>query len=462
MIGAQSIRIRVLSAMAIVVILTMTIAGIVVDRTFAARERDALTDLLNQSISFAEQLADEPDMTAATMVDQLAAAGVPARVVLADGSAEGPKPSASKALGITLPLNGVGSLQGATITVWHGTGQLRDSQAELRRALLMVGILSLLGASLLTVLVTDLALKPLHVMAHRARQISDGERGIRMAAPNSATEVGVAASAIDSMLDELEGAERRARTAEVSSRRSADQMQSFLSDAAHELKTPLAGIQAAAESLMELSPDAVAERNQLAFLLAREANRGGHLVNSLLESARVDAGVQLNREPLDLVHLVEAEKQRMALSQPGVDVVITGSSKDVEGDRHALTSVLRNLVDNAGRAALPDGWVMIDLADRPAADGLPEMAVVTVMDSGPGIVEADRERVFRRLVRLASTATTTKGSGLGLAIARGYARAHGGDITYVEDPHLEHPSRHADGSPRVGACFEVTLPLTSG
>ena len=71
----------------------------------------------------------------------------------------------------------------------------------------------------------------------------------------------------------------------------------------------------------------------------------------------------------------------------------------------------------------------------------------------------DQERVFDRLVRLSSTASTTKGSGLGLPIARGYARAHGGDVVYVNDVQLAIPPDQ-DGRPRrVGACFEVTLPL---
>lgn len=433
---------------------TLLVAGLVVDRAFIARQNTATDDLLRSAVTVAQQAAAQTT-DPAKVVAATRQGAVHAQLQLADGSITGDAPPSSGARTLTQPITASGALNATMLTVWVGNDSVDAARASLERTLLIVGIVGLLAAALLTILVVDVALKPLQVMAERANRITEGERGIRMAAPTDATEVGKTARAIDSMLDELEGAERRARTAEAAAMSSAEQMKAFLSDAAHELKTPLAGIQAAAESLVQLPDSAAEERDHLAFLLAREANRGGHLVSSLLESARIDAGVSLRREPVSLLDLARTEQHRMTLAYPQIQVSVEGKDLVVNADREAIMSVLRNLVDNAGRAAMPEGWVVIGVTE--GADSTPAIAVVTVVDSGGGIGPADRERVFQRLVRLSNTATTTKGSGLGLAIARGYARAHGGDIKIVDDARVPLPS--PDGS--HGAIFEITLPLPS-
>lgn len=231
-------------------------------------------------------------------------------------------------------------------------------------------------------------------------------------------------------------------------------MRSFLADAAHELKTPLAGIQAAAEALMHVPDDAPPEeRDDLEFLLAREANRGGHLVSSLLEAAHVDSGVFLRTAPVDVMPLLLAEQQRLSLSRPNLDFEIIGPALTVRADKNGYTSVLRNLVENAATAAGSNGWIRVVCRQVLAADDQTQMVEVEVIDSGPGVPQADRERVFDRLVRLASTASSTKGSGLGLAIARGYARAMNGDVRYATEPSVE----GLPGEP--GAIFIASVPL---
>lgn len=459
MIGRRSIRARVLGAMFAVLLLTLFIAGLIVDRAFVARQESAIDTVLRQTMSLGQAAASQKP-TADSVIVQVTSGDVHANLKQPSGQVAGePLPGSGQARTLTQPIIAEGPLNGAMLTLWVGNQTLDAARGSLDRTLLLVGLIALIAAGLITVLVVDIALKPLQVMAVRANQIAEGERGIRMAAPTDTTEVGKAAFAIDGMLDELEGAERRARTAEAAAQSSAEQMKAFLSDAAHELKTPLAGIQAAAESLVALPDDADEERDHLSYLLAREANRGAHLVSSLLESARIDAGVDLRKESVSLLDIAQSERHRMSLAQPSVRVLVEGHDVVVEADREAITSVLRNLVDNAGRAASPDGWVVIGVTEGP--DHEPAIAVVTVMDSGLGIAPGDRERVFQRLVRLASTATTTKGSGLGLAIARGYARAHGGDIEIVDDPAVS-PPLDADGQPaRHGAVFQVTVPVTS-
>ncbi|WP_420176361.1 HAMP domain-containing sensor histidine kinase [Luteococcus sp. OSA5] len=457
MIGRRSIRARVLAAMFVVLALTMLGVGIVTDAVFMNRQINDMETRLAQGSQHAQTLARQ-QVDAEELVEEVRRGTLHVSVQLADQTIVGDPPPPERSRYVSEPLDTTGELDDAVVTVWESTDPVINARRSLDGSLLLVGLLGIVGASLLTVVITDVALKPLEVMVDRANRITDGERGIRMAAAHETTEVGRTAAAIDEMLDELEGAEIRARAAEARAKAAAEQMQGFLSDAAHELKTPMAGIQAAAESLIQLPAEADEEREQLAFLLGREASRGGHLVNSLLEAARVDAGPTLHLELLDLGDLALAEQRRLQLVHPRLEVLVRGNNLLVNADRQGITSVLRNLVDNAGRVAAPDGWIVIDLSTDIGPGGI-EMALVRVIDSGKGIAPEDQERVFDRLVRLSSTATTTKGSGLGLPIARGYARAHGGDVVYRDDVEDTLPPDE-DGKPRkAGACFEVSLPL---
>ena len=115
------------------------------------------------------------------------------------------------------------------------------------------------------------------------------------------------------------------------------------------------------------------------------------------------------------------------------------------GDPDHLAGIVRNLMDNAIRAAGPQGSVdVVTGADQ-------DWAYLDVVDSGPGVPPADRERIFDRLVRLdGARSTDSGGSGLGLAIARGYARAHGGDVVCLA---------RDDGL--SGARFRLSLPRRS-
>jgi signal transduction histidine kinase len=113
----------------------------------------------------------------------------------------------------------------------------------------------------------------------------------------------------------------------------------------------------------------------------------------------------------------------------------------VRGDARALTRVLRNLLDNAATAAAPDGRI------RVTVEGTATEARVRVVDDGPGVPPAERERIFERFVRL-DPSGGRPGAGLGLAIARGIARQHGGDL-------------RCDSVER-GASFTLLLPAAGG
>jgi two-component system, OmpR family, sensor kinase len=237
------------------------------------------------------------------------------------------------------------------------------------------------------------------------------------------------------MLDELEGAEARARQAEERTR-------AFLADAAHELRTPITGVQAAAETLLHHGDQLPTEdRERMQALLVREAQRAGTLISDLLAAARLDAGVELDLAPVSLGSLAYSELDRVRLLHPQTTVTTSGSDVIVTADASQVRGILRNLLENGMRAAGPDGRIHLNLYQRAG------FAVAEVWDSGPGVPPSERERIFERLVRLDHSRTQDAGgSGLGLAIARGYARAHGGDLVCA-DP----------GGP--GALFRLTLPI---
>jgi signal transduction histidine kinase len=269
-------------------------------------------------------------------------------------------------------------------------------------------------------------------MTTLARSITRGDRGRRLAPSRTDTELGRTAAAFDDMLDELEGAEAAARS-------SAERTRRFVADAAHELRTPLAGVQAIAEAAMAPGLD-TEERERLHLLLLRESRRAGRLVDDLLALARIDAGIDLRREPVDLLELARSEADRVRLLAPDRVIDVDGAPVRVTGDAARLAQVLGNLLDNACRHTPDGGRVTVQVWSG-------GMAVVRVTDTGPGVPRPDRERIFDRLVRLDESRRADQGgAGLGLAIARGIARAHGGDLRCVDPP---------DG---VGAAFVLTLP----
>jgi signal transduction histidine kinase len=297
---------------------------------------------------------------------------------------------------------------------------------------------------------TRLALGPLDTMTALARSIAAGDRGRRLDPTRTDTELGRTAAAFDDMLDALEGAERQAKEAEATARAEEARTRQFVADAAHELRTPIAGLRAAAEAALSTRATGE-ERDRLHLLLIREAGRAGRLVEDLLALARIDAGLRLEHGEVELRGLAEAEAERVRLLAPNITVRVVGGPLTVPGDAQRLTQVLANLLDNARRYTPHGGEITITVDSREAAgaDGdAGPVARVRVADSGPGVPAVDRERIFDRLVRLDgargrdSAGFGRGGAGLGLAIARGIAHAHGGEL-------------HCDPD----SVFELTLPI---
>ena len=431
-----SLRRRVtLTALAVLAIV-LTATGLVVNSVFDAQAERSLNALLNGRAQLAQQLARQ-NVAPAALVRRVDADGLRVTLILRNGQQFGAPPTepSGKARQVRTTLTAGQRTRGATLLLSADTSLLAGAGRTLERVLLITGAIALAVTALAIVLGMRLALAPLDAMTGLARSIAAGGRGGRLQPTRTDTELGRTAGAFDEMLDSLEDAEQVAR-------RSEEQMSRFVADAAHELRTPIAGVQAAAEALRELGPDAPAEhRERLQLLLVREARRAGALVGDLLELARIDAGLELRREPVRLQELTRGEGDRLRLVAPKLTVRVGGNDPEVVADPGRITQILANLGDNARRAT--GGFGTIDII----TGSTDTTGWIVVQDDGPGVPPEDRERIFNRLVH-GDSSGSDRGWGLGLPIARGFARANGGELECLT---------RADG--RGGAAFRLTLPL---
>ena len=435
-LNTVSLRLRVIAAVMAVLAVILILLSIAVSAIFIAQSNRNLNALLTGQAQLARQLA-RSGVGPQQIVNRVQAGGVQAYLVLRNGPEFGtPITAGGSVRTTTITLNApTPRVDGAQLTLAIDTSLVSDARRTLRRVLLITDVIALLVSAALVAAAVRLALRPLDSMAALAKTVSQGNRGARLAPTRTDTEIGQTAQAFDEMLDELEGAEARAQHAEEHTR-------AFLADAAHELRTPIAGVQAAAETLLHHDDQLDhSERQHLQALLVREAERAGALISDLLAAARLDAGIDLDLAPVSLRTLAHTEIDRVRLLHPEATVTMSGPEVVARADAAKVSSILRNVIDNAMRAAGPQGKVHVVIREQD------HFAIAEVWDSGPGVPPSERERIFERLVRLDhDRAKDSGGSGLGLAIARGYARAHGGDLT-CEDPR------------GIGALFRLLLPL---
>lgn len=223
-----------------------------------------------------------------------------------------------------------------------------------------------------------------------------------------------------------------ARETALSASDAARQRREFLAYAAHQLRTPLAGIRASTDAL--LVGGATSQQERLLVNLSREAERAGRLLSSLLQMARVDQGEVPTPQPFDVVELCQAELDRSRPGRNGVvtKIVVRGKRPEqilLSGE--ATKDALANLLDNARRHARSEITIEVK-----ATASTVEIAVI---DDGPGIPPGTDQRVFERFVSLDGEG----GSGLGLPIARGLIEAQGGHLTYEDHRFvIRIPHRH--------------------
>ena len=221
-----------------------------------------------------------------------------------------------------------------------------------------------------------------------------------------------------------------------------DRERAFMADAAHELRTPLTALHLQLGELARASTES--ERAEAMGRLSEGMQRAIRLVEQMLALARQEPRAdpthtrfaldELGREIVaELVPLADARRIDLGMSE--------AQAVFVRGEREAVATLIRNLVDNAVRYTPAGGRVDVSV-ERSTA--LPAQALVRVVDNGPGIARAERERVFDRFYR--RPGTRQPGSGLGLAIVKAIAVAHGATVEL------------GDGADGRGLAVTVTLP----
>ncbi|WP_461162882.1 sensor histidine kinase [Arthrobacter sp. R4-81] len=235
--------------------------------------------------------------------------------------------------------------------------------------------------------------------------------GERVEVPPTSDEIQALALTMNMMLDRLQASDREQRR--------------FISDAGHELRSPLATLSAAVE--IAAADSSGATWNEMKEVLAGETARMRYLVEDLLTLAKTnDGGLRLERADVDLDDVLDEEVRRLrSTSKHKIEARLEPAR--VTGDVRRLGQVVRNVLDNAERHAL--SRIRIEL--RNSGDRV----LLTIDNDGPPVPVSDRERIFERFVRLdESRSRESGGSGLGLAIAAAILSAHGGQILSTEAP----------------------------
>jgi signal transduction histidine kinase len=277
-------------------------------------------------------------------------------------------------------------------------------------AVLVAILTALLGAvGIFTYQMTGRTLQPVDAMRQDVDAISAHDLTRRIEAPSSDEDLQQLAHTFNTMLDRVE--------------RSFAEQQRFVSDASHELKSPVAATRLILETIRD-HPDQVVAPEVIADLSA-ENERMASIVEDLLALARQDEGrMQVRKVPVDLYDLLLEEVSAIR-SRTAATVNIADMAPVVcDIDPSLLSHAVRNLLENAARYA--ETTIKVSCAEK-GAD-----IEILVSDDGPGIPEADHRQVFDRFVRLEEDRNRQEGStGLGLSVVKGIVSQHGGSVCFT-------------------------------
>lgn len=315
-----------------------------------------------------------------------------------------------------------------TVVVASTVQLLAETVSTVSWFLLGVSPLLLLVVGVSVWLLVGRSLQRVERIRGQVSRIDGGRLDERVDVPRTNDEIQSLALTMNKMLERLQSSDREQRR--------------FISDASHELRSPLATLRAGVEVA---AADPSGETwHELTDILSEETSRMHYLVEDLLALAKAnDGGFRLNEEDVDLDDVVDRETRRLRSTSAHV-ITADLAPVRISGDARRVGQVLRNVLDNADRYAV--SRIQISLSPGEGGDG----AVITVDNDGDPVPEADRQRVFERFVRLdESRSREGGGSGLGLAIAAGIMSAHHGSIRATESP--------------LGRCrFELVFPGAKG
>ncbi|WP_419705352.1 sensor histidine kinase [Promicromonospora sp. NFX87] len=321
----------------------------------------------------------------------------------------------------------------------------------LTRTLILSGLGIVLLGGLTAWVLVERSLRSLRSVEHTAAQIAAGDLSQRVPEAPAGTEMGSLAASLNAMLTQIERAFAAQEASEV-------RMRQFVSDASHELRTPVATIRGYGELYRMGALDSTEKVDDTMLRIEDAARRMGTLVNDLLVLARLDEGRPIARADVDLVALARDSVQDLHALDPTREVSLVpldaAAAPDdpagevpgtlvVEGDSDRLRQVVTNLIGNVARHTPAGTPAEIALGVR-KDDGV---AVLEVRDHGPGLSEEQGRRIFERFYRADSSRTRESGgSGLGMAIVAAIVGTHGGHVEVTP----------TDGG---GLTVQVRLPL---
>ncbi|HET8971522.1 MAG TPA: HAMP domain-containing sensor histidine kinase [Candidatus Nanopelagicales bacterium] len=462
---AMALRQRLVAGLLLVVVVTLIAAGAatytVLSRSLVAQVDDGLTSVRDQVIgvggvvpggrvavsdairAWTQQGAVvyliTPDGSAQILTTTYGGAKpTPEMVSAADLAALDAVPTGRRSAPVTVTLSDTGESRAVALADATGSrlvaAQPLSRVDSVTRTFLVIELLALLAAVLVVAIAGSWwirrSLRPLRRVADTAGQVAvlaldRGDVTIpgRVAETNPATEVGQVGSAVNAMLDHVESSLRARQDTE-------DRLRRFVSDAGHELRTPLAAVRGYAELVRRAGDRHPEQALTSAVRIESAAARMGVLVEDLLLLASLDEGRPLDRAEVDLAGLAEDAVAEARTAESDHDWIVgpLGPDVTVTGDPGRLHQVIANLLGNAANHT-PPGTTITTSVLR-----FGPYVQLEVRDNGPGFAADLLPRATERFARGdSSRSRATGGSGLGLAIVRAIVDSHGGHLSLAND-----------------------------
>ncbi|MFL0357213.1 ATP-binding protein [Erythrobacter sp. GH1-10] len=324
-------------------------------------------------------------------------------------------------------------LNGATLLTVRNAVDITATVRAARTTLVTAVLLVLFASAMLSLYLARTIVTPLRQLANAAVKVRQGrEREVEVPRlPDRSDEIGLLARAVSDMTGAL--------------RQRIDAVDSFAADVAHEIKNPLASLRSAIESLPRVEDPKL--RRELEQIATHDVRRIDRLVTEISDASRIDAEMsRATLERIDMADLIRSiigsREYRAENQNHRIELTTRGFAANVLGVGARLERVIENLLDNAVSFSPPEAAIEVTVDN----DGT--CVSVTVCDSGPGIPEDSREKVFKRFHSVRPEQEDFGNhSGLGLAIARAIAEAHDGSLL---------AESRSDGAP--GACLHLRLP----
>ena len=312
-------------------------------------------------------------------------------------------------------------------------GQIYESLENMQLRIILWIVLVTFAVMVMSLFLLRKITNPLAELNEGIQQMTKGDFSARVNVPgkNEFAELGRAFNTMSERIEKLDQSRNQ-----------------FVSNASHELKTPLATMKIMLQSVQMGGDEMPAElRNEFLNDVDKEIDRLTRIVGDLLTLVNIDSGgMQLNREVFSLKELVQDQVKRLLplARERGIEMdCVARDAADIDGDLSKLSQVVYNVIDNAIKYTPRGGSVTVELTRSG------KKAVVKIADTGIGIPEGDLVHIFDRFYRVdKARSRETGGTGLGLSIVKQIVNLHDGDITVTS-------------AENQGSTFVITLPLVN-